>query len=632
MYDVAHSCTRVNRLLRGYARMGRNTGHWRQSVNSQLVALLLLLTLLNLAVFQYMTWHDGEQAANSAWLQNKVGGARVVRQPETEQFATAVLPECQPLDKLPLLPPHPSIFPAGFSEMLWSLARDRYAVLLRQTVEPVTQGVHNFKDIYTYKHHGVLLPLLQNIVSGGGAAVVEPGATPQLSAKLADCYKKESHLSEYNPDIYKRLKERVGSVEFCDPADADYTPSKDFACLAYLRNPANWMALKPLSSLLASGRTIKFLLSFRHGNVTAVVKLPQGKFELEPASETVAFHMDRLLAFRRTPPTAWVQIPVDYIKAAAASLGPFYVHWVESEVFKLKRAKAVISRCEDSRLINQLGGSNLKCILASVQLWLWDVHLVEQSTFAGDMRLHRSVKRRRGDNRKPGLKVAPGVKDDEWMERLLRNNNSHADTGRGDGMPLSPTHYLLTRERWDQMAFDAIIANYDRWKGHNSYVLAACAPNLPCHAARAERLYERPSKSTPRFAYIDQGSGFYSSRIRNISVFSPSHQPQFCYVHRLTVERLERIVLFAMRLSNNYSVSTRDGVRRIASVVNGVIAEDEMKRVGDAVYRRLLLPRLPSRIGMVLSHALIKAACRRVWFILAHRTRCLEINVNTIIF
>ncbi|ESL08900.1 hypothetical protein TRSC58_03389 [Trypanosoma rangeli SC58] len=611
--------------------MGRNTGQWRRSGNGHLIALLLLLTLLNLAVFQFVAWHDGEQAADSARVQSDVGGVRVVRQLATAQPATAVLPECQPLDKVPLVPPHPSIFPAGFSEMQWSLARDRYAVLLQQTVEPVTQGVAGFKDIHTYEHHGVLLPLLQNTAGGGGAAVVEPGATPQLSAKLADCYEKELHLSEYNPDIYTRLKEHVGSAEFCDPEDADYTPSKDFACLAYLRNPANWLALKPLSSLLTSGRTIKFLLSFRHGNVTAVVKLPQDKFGLEPASETVAFHMDRLLAFRRAPPTAWVQIPVDYIKAAAASLGPFYVHWVESAVFMSKRAKAVISKCEDSRLINLLGRTNPKCILVSVQLWMWDVHLAEQSTFAGDMLLHQPVARRRSDNGKRGFKVAPGGKGDEWMEELLGSTNNHADTRRGNGTPLSPTHHLLTRERWDQMAFDAIISNYDRWKGHNSYVLAACAPTLPCHAGRAKRLYERPSKSTPRFVYIDQGSGFYSSGIRNISVFSPSHQPQFCYVHRPTVERLEQIALFAMRLSN-YSVPTRDGVPRIASVVNGVIAEEEMKRVGDAVYRCLLLPRLPPKIGMVLSHALIKAACRRVWFILAHRTRCLEMNASTTIF
>ncbi|RNF26371.1 uncharacterized protein Tco025E_01331 [Trypanosoma conorhini] len=480
----------------------------------------------------------------------------------------------------------------------------------------------NFKDFQTYEHHGVLLPMLPNSSGGGGVPGVESGATPLLSAALADCYAKESRLAEYKPDTYNWLRTRVGSVEFCDPADADYTPSKDVACLAYLRNPANWLALKPLSSLLASGRTIKFLLSFRHGNVTAVVKLPQKKFELEPASETVAFHMDRVLGFRRVPPTAWVQIPVDYIKAAAASLGLFYAHWVESAVFTLKRAKAVTSRCEDARLRNVLGGPGPKCILASVQLWMWDVHLVEQTSFARHMpRL--PAKRRGPGGRKSGLKFAPDAAEDDWMEKILGSAQTRAG---GGGTPPSPD--LLARERWDQMAFDAIIANYDRWQGHNSYVLAACNPTLPCHAAQARRLYERPSRSTPRFIYVDQGSSFYREGVRSSSVFAPSHQPRFCHVNRATVERLEQIALFAMRLSYG-GVPASGGVPRIASVVNGTVAKEEAKRAGEAICVRLLLPRLPPKIGVVLPHSLIHAACRRVWSILAHRTRCLEANEST---
>ncbi|EKF30515.1 hypothetical protein MOQ_005672 [Trypanosoma cruzi marinkellei] len=635
-----------NPLKRGFTRLKRRVGFWERFVNRRLLVFLTVLTLINLLLFYFTKLNYGHftDKTQGRGRRNKTHVTSLLSQQQQQQqedvpqhlveaqwkgavknakapSLSLLLNGCQPLDTLPTISPEPSVFSEGFFQMNWTWAKMEYTVLLNKTVVNVTQSSEKFKAINTYQNHGVLLPELTNMNhSSDNNKVVEVGAKPQPSVELEACYAKEARLSEYNLEIYNALKRHVGLLQFCDPTDVDYTPSKDFACVAYLKNPANWLALKPMSSILSYGRTIKLLLSFRHGNITAVVKLSQSKFVLEPASETVAFHMDRVLGFRRVPPTAWVEFPVDYIKAAAATLGSFYVRWMENAVFTSKRGKAATSVCKDPRLLNTLGMPHPRCILASVQLWTWDVDKVENSIFVDYLQHENGKGETRRRKKRAGKKSEEEF--DKWGEDCCSKNKRNVSVGKEETRP-KVSQELMARERWDQLAFDAIIANYDRWEGHNTNVVAACAPILPCYTARAKRVCERPSKSTPRYIFLDQGSAFYINGIENTSVFYPHQRPSFCYVNRKTIERLETIALFAHHMEDGRS-PIRAEAPLIAVVTNGTFADFERKHVGDAIYSRLLLPRLPPKLGLVLPHSLIKMACRRVWYILAHRTRCLH--------
>ena len=67
--------------------------------------------------------------------------------------------------------------------------------------------------------------------------------------------------------------------------------------------------------------------------------MSQKKFLQEPQSEHAAFWTDRILGIRRIPPTAWVSLPINWIRAAGSMMSVFYCQWLEGFVFQYAPVK-----------------------------------------------------------------------------------------------------------------------------------------------------------------------------------------------------------------------------------------------------------------------------------------------------
>ena len=147
--------------------------------------------------------------------------------------------------------------------------------------------------------------------------------------------------------------------------DADI--QREQLCLEYLSNWSNVNRVVPMKSNLRFGRTAKLRVHFNDPCVTAVAKLPQALFPLEPYAEYTAFEIDRMLHLRYVPPTTWLFIPVSTIEAAAAHFANVpqwklvenihdntthdYAKWISEEVLStpcvrdLSSLSHVLERC-----------------------------------------------------------------------------------------------------------------------------------------------------------------------------------------------------------------------------------------------------------------------------------------------
>eukprot|EP00906_Rhabdomonas_costata_P005294 RCo007959 len=162
----------------------------------------------------------------------------------------------------------------------------------------------------------------------------------------------------------------------CDPRNATFTPTTDAACLQYIGNRHNIRTIKPMASTLSQARTIKFRITFRHGEpspLRAIVKISQKKFLFEPHAEYLAFHLDRVLGLNRVPPTAWVYLPLTWIMACVTVMPPMYAQWVNLFVLEHPDVQPVIKRDPNN-------GERL--IGVSVQLWMLDVVPLMDSVYS----------------------------------------------------------------------------------------------------------------------------------------------------------------------------------------------------------------------------------------------------------
>ena len=437
--------------------------------------------------------------------------------------------------------------------------------------ERLEQSSAHFKDIREKANFGIRLPTTKSLLSA--LAVYEKGEGP-----MEDSEAKSDAASAGSGGDAKSEEESSTAIYAtdCDASDADYTLERDEKCQQYMRDPLNWLSVKPMSSILNTGRTIKFKVFFKQGNLSAVMKVSQKKFALEPASEVMAFHTDRLLKLFRVPPTVWVPFPVSFLKAGCATMDAFYSHWFQKFSLDYETTK------ELQRAANPLM-YDLKTMNVSLQIWMNDVHDADEtilnppSDYAKYLTVHSGV----GDGASP-------TSDVDWATQPTIRN-------------------ITIRELVNEFLFDYIIDNTDRWFGHNSFAVGGClgaGDDLNKTAEERQAYYGtaksrclppaqqwKRSKIAPRFAFIDQGSSFYRRSPPDANPFTKKDSSQ-------------NLCRFS---------------RAVTQAILGFIDS-----TGKNTFSTVMKKQLPSGIFNLASKTLLKASGKRLEDLAAHIKSCIE--------
>ena len=535
--------------------------------------------------------------------------------------------------------------------------------------EVLEQSSNKFNDFYEAKGNGVVLPtgtrrdlMWRFGLEGSDAAPAEAhrgaiGNGNPLPVGV-NSLPQPSLPADYSP-----------AAAYCDPTNADFTPESDAACMAYLTDVRNMQSIKPMSSILSTGRTIKLKVYYRHNNVEAVLKVSQKKFQLEPTSEVMAFHADRILGFRRVPPVVWAPIPLDFIRAAAAQVSPFYAQWVQKFSIAYDTSKPLITPCfppSSSSSANRQGQQlsddegpippphSGQCLNVSLQLWLFDVHNAED-TYISPPRKYRHllnvpfpssseeggggdgdgggpvIIRRKGGKRvgEDGREVPPPPPPPPPAAATKKPMSAAERSLIED-----PLLRLAVAEQMDQYVFDYVIGNSDRWQGHNSFALGAstrfAAPSLllpppgggggannnaaedaalPPPSVIFKKASEIRTISTPRLAFIDQGSAFYGRTGPEMNPFTKNTGP-FCRFRRSTVENFLRAVPTTAEELAAAEQQQQQSRRRSSSADVPILS-------------RLIKDRLPKGIFYLSTNTLLRAAGQRADRVAVHMRECL---------
>ena len=360
---------------------------------------------------------------------------------------------------------------------------------------------------------------------------------------------------------------------WCDPQDADFNEVSDEACIRYLLDIRNMLSIKPMASILSTGRTIKFKIYYRHNHTQAVMKVGQKKFILEPSSEVMAFHTDRVLGFNRVPPVAWAPVPIDFLKAGAASMDAFYAQWFQKFVLSFDQAKPLIT--PNCYIGEGEKASVAGCLNVSLQLWMADVHVAED-TIVNPPRKYRAALELYNSAESVGVNGG-GVGDASKLAKMEEAKKSLA----------SPKFHYAVGELANQFLFDFIIGNSDRWFGHNSFALGGCESDV-CSKSYASKPWTK-SRSSARLAYIDQGSSFYGRSGPEMNPFT-KNVGTLCRFNSHTAQNLLDII--------------------VAAPAEMEAGGKAAQKPGYALYKRVK-DRLPKGIFYVASSYLLKAAGSR---------------------
>lgn len=287
----------------------------------------------------------------------------------------------------------------------------------------------------------------------------------------------------------------------CDQRDAEFTLERDSLCQQYLSNLNNMRSIKALSAILKRGRTIKYKIFYHHNNIEAIVKVSQNKFVFEPVSEYLAFALDRELNLTRTPTTAYVPLPLEYMKAASAIVSPFFSQWFRYFIMDYDYTKRFFVPCIQ-------GESNKHCSLVTIQLWMKDLHSALYSTLAVPY---------------------------EYDEHFARKYYNPVGARR---WPPKPPRLRAIGDLNIRFIFDFLMGNTDRgMNDHNNFVYGGCDSTTRC----APEPEEDRLKGVPKYAFIDHGSSFYSKKEPEDNPFTGNASDvMICRYRRSTYETLKR--------------------------------------------------------------------------------------------
>lgn len=285
----------------------------------------------------------------------------------------------------------------------------------------------------------------------------------------------------------------------CDPSNTSFSLERDRLCQAYLSNLHNMRSIKAMSSILDTGRTIKFKVYYHNGNLSGIVKVSQNKFFFESASEYLAYLVDRVLHLHHVPPTAYVPLPLDYMRAAAGVVSPFYSQWFNLFIPNYDYTRENFVECDGDR--------GRKCSLTAIQLWMFDVH----STVMSNLRL-------------PHHKL-----DDRVVEKYYIPQSGHH-------WPPQPRRHFSISELCDRFIFDFLIGNTDRgMNDHNNFVYGGCDKSTSCKPRPRALRTRYPAK----YAFIDHGSSFHSHKEPEGNAFT-GNATKMCRFRRSTYQTLKK--------------------------------------------------------------------------------------------
>ena len=231
---------------------------------------------------------------------------------------------------------------------------------------------------------------------------------------------------------------------------------------------ANWKQLRPMDSVLRKARTIKFMVQTTDPDVKLILKLPQFKFLVEPYSEYAAYESDKIFGTNRVPTTVWVPVPLNWLRAAAATLMPaMYSQWVDCYILSNDHIKKTFG---DDKEHGQV-------VYLSAQLWMKGVR--ELATTSLKLSQHR-------------------------VEELL---DPAAEKTTGDDL-----EQWAIEETSDLFVFDHVIGNKDRSLLKNAFAVGTCGADHWVCKGKDHRHY-------PHMVFLDQGSSMYSAHAVSTSRF-----------------------------------------------------------------------------------------------------------------